>query len=383
MKLSFFKFKPFKFYILAFCVTLPCEVFAINGNDISARSAVIICSDSFDKIWGKNENEKLPMASTTKIMTSILALQKAAAQGNQEFEITEEMINVEGTSMGLMPEDKINLETLAKGMLLPSGNDAANAAAILISGTLEKFVELMNEHGKQIGMKNTNFCTPSGLDYGNHCSTAIDMAVLGAYAMENENFSSIVRKNHIKINFSDSKRTIMLENHNKLLKLYKYCVGIKTGFTKKAGRCLVSCAEKNDVRLVAVTLNAPNDWDDHKKLYEFGFNSVVTKTFDESNFLKELPLIKGELEKFEVIGTTKFKRTFRKGSEQNLTRVVELPKSLKAPVEKGSVVGQVSYFLGNKKVGENILTVKESVPAKKRKNIFKIIGEFFSNIFKK
>ena len=155
--------------------------------DVSAKSAILICADSCDVIWSKNETEPLPMASTTKIMTSLLALESMRAQTNKEVEITEEMVRVEGTSMGLRAGDIVDLNALSQGMLLCSGNDAANAAAIAVAGNTENFIFLMNEKAKLIGMQDTKFSTPSGLDKDDHHSTAKDMALLGAYAMENEN----------------------------------------------------------------------------------------------------------------------------------------------------------------------------------------------------
>ena len=160
----------------------------INALDVSAESGILICADSGSVIWSKNETEPMPMASTTKIMTSLLALEHTEACGNQEIEITDDMVRVEGTSMGLRAGDIVNLEALVQGMLLCSGNDAANAVAIAVGGNVNNFIDLMNEKARMIGMENTKFSTPSGLDKDDHHSTAKDMATLGAYAMENENF---------------------------------------------------------------------------------------------------------------------------------------------------------------------------------------------------
>ena len=181
---------------------------SVYALDVSAKSAILICADSGAVIWSKNETDPMPMASTTKIMTSLLTLEHAAAHGNKEIEITPEMIRVEGTSMGLMQGDIITLDSLAKGMLLCSGNDAANAAAIAVSGETEKFINLMNEKAKLLGMKDTKFSTPSGLDKDNHHSTAHDMALLGAYAMENEAFAKIVSQKSMPVKFINPSKTV-------------------------------------------------------------------------------------------------------------------------------------------------------------------------------
>lgn len=352
--------------------------------DVSARSAVIICADSGDIIWGKNYEEPLAMASTTKIMTSLLALEEANASGNRSLEITEEIVNVEGSSMGLKVGDKVDFETLAKGMLLPSGNDAANATAILVCGSTEKFLARMNQRAKEIGMKNTLFCTPSGLDKDNHHSTAIDMALLGAYAMQNEEFAKIVSSKKTLADFEDSDKKIWLKNHNKLLDLYPFCVGIKTGFTEKAGRCLVSCAEKNGTRLVCVTLNAPDDWNDHIAMYNFGFSQTKHIDFDDTNEKLEIKIKNGEPNILKIIGATKFSRTFKNDSDAQVKRGIQLFKNLKAPIVKGQCVGKINYEFNNKIIGENLLLASHDVKAIKVnffKKIWNAISSFFKNIF--
>jgi D-alanyl-D-alanine carboxypeptidase/D-alanyl-D-alanine carboxypeptidase (penicillin-binding protein 5/6) len=354
----------------------------IKTLEISARSAVIICADSGDVIWERDKDAPGSMASTTKIMSALLTLEEAAARGNRDLEITPEMVEVEGSSMGLEVGDVIDLESLAKGMLLPSGNDSANAAAVSVSGNIENFLKIMNARAKQLGMKNTNFCTPSGLDFSDHHSTAYDMAILGAYAMENEQFAEIVRKNYDTVKFKNSNKKITLKNHNKLLKLYKYCIGVKTGFTKRAGRCLVSCAEKDGVRLVAVTLNDPDDWQDHISLYNYGFANITSRVFDEREFRANLTVNNGEVDELSVIGSTWFSRTFRSGKESEVKRQIELPESIKAPVYEGQVVGKAIYTLEGKKIGENTLTSEKTINAKVHKNIFQKIKEFILKIFR-
>lgn len=353
--------------------------------DVSAKSAILICADSCSTLWSKNEAEPLPMASTTKIMTALLALEAIRAKQNKEVEISEEMVRVEGTSMGLKAGDIVSMEALAQGMLLCSGNDAANAAAVAVSGNVEDFIFLMNEKAKIIGMKDTKFSTPSGLDKDDHHSTAKDMAVLGAYAMENEDFAKIVSQKSMKVKFINPSKVVSYKNHNKLLRLYEGCIGIKTGFTKSAGRCLVSCAEKNGVRLICVTLNAPNDWDDHIKLYNFGFNNTESKVFDDRNLKIEIPIKNSNNEKIVAIGISSFSRTFKKGEGNNITRVVDIPKIYKGNVKKGQTLGKVIYYQGDKIIGSNAI-VSDSEFIKKepeRLGLWGYIGNFFKNLFKK
>ena len=389
MKISKFNFKIFSLWrrqiktwylssFRIFTIIFFLNFFSIKSSaiDVSARSAVIICADSGDIIWGKNYEEPLAMASTTKIMTSLLALEEANASGNRSLEITEEIISVEGSSMGLKVGDKVDFETLAKGMLLPSGNDAANATAILVCGSTEKFLERMNQRAKEIGMKNTLFCTPSGLDKDNHHSTAIDMAILGAYAMQNEEFAKIVSSKKSLADFEDSDKTIWLKNHNKLLDLYPFCVGIKTGFTEKAGRCLVSCAEKDGTRLICVTLNAPDDWNDHITMYNFGFSQTKNINFDDTNEKLEIKIKNGEPNILKIIGATKFSRTFKNDSDTQVERNIKLFENLKAPVIKGQCVGKITYEFNNKIIGENLLIASQDIKAVKINFFKKIFGRF-------
>ena len=368
------------FTCLALFGSLTSESYAL---DVSAKSAILICADSCCTVWSKNETEPLPMASTTKIMTSILALEHAAAYGNKEVEITPQMIRVEGTSMGLMQGDIVTLDSLAKGMMLCSGNDAANAAAIAVGGETEKFISLMNEKAKMLGMKNTKFSTPSGLDKDNHHSTAQDMAILGAYAMENENFSKIVSQKSMPVKFINPSKTVHLKNHNKLLRLYPHCTGIKTGFTKLAGRCLVSSAQKDGIKLICVTLNAPNDWDDHISLYNFGFENTVLKNFDDKSFDSVVKVEGGTKNEVKVGSVSDFSVSLKKGQENNATREVQLQESHTAPVEKGQILGKVVYSIDNQKIGENDIIALEEVPKIKNEKtgFFKNILKFFSGIF--
>ena len=367
-------------FALSTFILSPCA----SALDVSAKSAILICADSGSVIWSKNETEPLPMASTTKIMTALLTLEHAAAYGNSEVEITPEMIRVEGTSMGLAAGDIVDLHSLAIGMRLCSGNDSANASAIAVSGETDKFITLMNEKAKSLGMKDTKFSTPSGLDKDNHHSTAHDMAILGSYAMENEEFAKIVSQKSMSVKFLNPSKTVGYRNHNKLLRLYPYCNGIKTGFTKLAGRCLVSSAQKNGVKLVCVTLNAPNDWDDHISLYNYGFENTVLQNFDDKNFTSSIRVDNGVKNEVAVSSVTDFSVSLKKGEENLVSRKVELPESHNAPIEKGQILGKVAYYINDKMIGKNDIIASESVEQNKPSKVgfFSSIKNFFLKLFR-
>lgn len=347
--------------ILPLALVLPAFFVPVSAQEaptVSARCAAVIHMDTGEVLFEKNGSEQRAMASTTKIMTALLTLEEAAID-NREVEITREMVLVEGSSMGLREGDRLTLHDLAVGMLTVSGNDAANSAAIAISGSREAFVERMNLRAKELGMANTHFDTPSGLDGDTHYSTALDMAKLGAAAMSNPDFAAIAGSQSMKVTFLSPEKTVTYQNHNKLLKLYEGCTGVKTGFTKKAGRCLVSSAEKDGVRLVAVTLDAPDDWNDHKALLDYGFSCMTTLTYDESEYTCRIPVAGiGEL---TVKGAEEPKTVALPVSKEgSVRRIVEIPRFLYAPVQKGEQVGCVRYVLEEKTVAEIPLLAGES-----------------------
>ena len=355
------------FFAPVFASEMPEEAASTNagGPSVSAQCAAVIHMDTGEVLFVKNGEERRAMASTTKIMTALLTLEEAAIE-NREVEITREMVLVEGSSMGLREGDRLTLRDLAVGMLSVSGNDAANSAAIAISGSREAFVERMNQRAQELGLENTHFETPSGLDGETHYSTALDMAKLAAAAMQNPDFAAIAGSKTAKVTFLSPEKTVTYQNHNKLLSLYEGCTGVKTGYTKKAGRCLVSAAERDGVRLVAVTLNAPDDWNDHAALLDYGFSKMTTLTFDESNYSCKAPVAgAGEI---TVCGSSEAVTAAIPVSQQGaVRRVVELERFLYAPVKKGEQVGKVRYVLGERTVAELPLLAAENASLPERK----------------
>ena len=368
------------FFILLLFIFNPICVNALDCEDISARSAVVICADTNEIVFSKNADEELPMASTTKIMTVILALEYGA--NDFMYSVTEEMVSVEGSSIGLLPDDKISLKTLVKGMLLESGNDAANSVAHIVGGNIEEFVSLMNYKAKEIGMNSTSFETPSGLDGEHHYSTALDMAILGSYAIKNPEFSQICSSQNQVVYYGNEPYRRVFSNNNKLLTLYDGAFGIKTGFTKKSGRCLVSAAKKDGKTLVAVTLNAPDDWNDHIKMYDYSFELV--KTYNISCDIENL--------KVKVVGGDKPDISVKFNEINSFTTInndfsysykIFLEKFLYAPVYCGDVVGFVEFYdCNNNSISTVYLIANERINVvdekqNNKKDFFDNIIEFF------
>ena len=233
-----------------------------EGPAVSATAAVLLDADTGEILYEKNAQQQMLIASITKIMTALVALESAPLQ--QEIAVTQAHM-VEGSSMYLAPGERVTVEELLYGLMLCSGNDAALALAEGCCGSIEAFVAQMNDKAAQLGMTGTSFANPNGLDDENHYSTALDMARLAAYAVRNPAFVRLCST----MQMSTAQRT--MSNHNRLLRSLEGCIGLKTGYTMAAGRTLVSCVVRDGRTLVAVTLQDGNDWVDHQTLYEYGF----------------------------------------------------------------------------------------------------------------
>ena len=317
-----------------------------NAVSVSAESAVLMCAETGEVLFEKAAHERRPMASTTKIMTALLTLEEACPQ--RTVVVTPEMVAVEGTSMGLLSGDTVSYYALACGMLLSSGNDAANTAATALCGSLQSFADRMNERAAKIGMTDTHFVTPSGLDDEAHYSTAYDMALLAIEALKNAQFADICARESVRLQFGNPPYPRTLTNHNRLLRLYDGCVGVKTGFTKKSGRCLVSAAKRDGVTLVAVTLRDPDDWNDHIALFEAGFSKVHCVLLDGDVSGVRVPVTGGTDSAVGVSCATE--PCALSVVPENVRRTVYLQPFLYAPVPKGTVVGRAVYAHDGKTV---------------------------------
>lgn len=301
-------------------------------TSISAKSAVLYCMETGEFVFEKDADAVLPMASTTKLMTSLIAMEYCSEMEDLTVEITAEEAATEGSSMGLCEGDKIKLSSLCAGMMLPSGNDAANAAARAIS---DDFSSIMNSKAKNLGMKSTNFVTPSGLDAPNHHTTARDMAILAAAVLENEKLAEIASSPSLKVTYNDGNTTTVLENHNRLLKTVDGCIGLKTGYTQSAGRCLVSAVRRDGVTLICVTLNDPDDWKDHEMLYNSYFDTVKSYNTESLQFI--LNSTDGKL-KAEIEDTSPIKYFIGSDIEEK----VYLPRFVYSGMT--GTVGRVEYI---------------------------------------
>lgn len=348
-----------------------CPVARAAGPEVSAQSAVVLTADTGTVLFEKDGHTPRPVASTTKIMTALLALEAAQEQGDPLVDITQEMVAVEGSSMGLQAGDSISLTGLAAGMLLASGNDAANAAALYLDASLESFAVRMNQRAAVLGMEDTHFVTPSGLDGEDaqglgHLSTAYDMALLARAALEDQAFRQLCSSPSLAVEFAEPVKRVTYTNHNKLLTQYQGCVGVKTGFTKEAGRCLVSAAERDGALLIAVTLNAPNDWQDHTALLDYGFSQVEPYQLVGGDVRLTVPVVGSPVEVVSLRGSNGGEVTLPLGQGAQVERVVHAPKFLYAPVEAGEQVGEICWYLEGQLLGSAPLIAAGAAPLQEK-----------------
>ncbi len=355
-------------------------------DDISAKGYILMEASSGKILAAKEEHEKRPMASTTKIMTALLTLEQDGL--DDFFQVDNDAIMVEGTSMGLLEDDQVTLRTLAYGMLLSSGNDAANLAAVKISGSIEKFAEKMNARAEQIGMKDTHFVTPSGLHDEEHYSTPYDMALLAREALKNDDFAEICGQKKAKLTYGNPPYTRWLSNHNKLLDYYEGCIGMKTGFTKKAGRCLVSAAERDGITLICVTLNASNDWQDHTKLFDYGFSVVERQKVPVDLSQTTFPVVGGVKDEVGVTLSEDLYAVLSQEELQNASQQILRNPFCYAPVQEGDTVGRLQLVYDGKVVAEETLVAAETIEQKQvdlsvQKSIWERIKGFFQKMFQR
>ena len=271
--------------LCAALAVLTCIPAVAEAVEVSATACVLMDADTGQVLYEKEPHRRMRIASTTKLMTALVAL----GQGGLEREITVTAAHMaEGSSMYLRPGERLTTEELLYGLLLCSGNDAALAVTECAGGAAP-FVEKMNEKAAALGMADTHFANPNGLDDEAHYSTAYDMALLGCAAVNEPTLRRMASTRTAVV----GGRT--LTNHNKLLARLEGCVGLKTGYTKAAGRTLVSCAEKDGRRLVAVTLRDGNDWNDHETLYDWGFCLTAIQETLRGRLLRALENVRGEV----------------------------------------------------------------------------------------
>ena len=350
--------------IVGIFIIFVCKVNAISTN---ASCSILMDIDSHRVLYGNHINDVRSVASISKIMTAVIAIESGKL--DKEVTINESINEAYGSGIYIKIGEKLTLRDLIYGLMLRSGNDAALAIANFVAKDTASFVELMNKKAKEIGMNNTVFNNPSGLDEikGNY-STAYDMALLMSYAYQNKEFKKITstKKYTLKTNMN----TYIWNNKNKLLKLYKYTTGGKTGYTKKAKRTLITTASKNNLNLVVVTLNDGNDWNDHKKLFEYGFKYKKYKILDKNNFKVDND---SYYKKYKLYIKNSYYYPLKKDEIKNIKIKIKLNKIRK--INNNIKVGECIVLYKNK------IIHNEHIYININNSIFKNISDWIDNIW--
>ncbi len=326
-----------------FCVLLIGKVSAFAETEDSG-SACLMNAVTGEVLYEKNAYEERPMASTTKIMTAVAALENSDLY--DIVTMTDSAVRAGGSSTYAKPGDQLYMEDALFGLMLNSGNDAAEAIALCVSGSIEEFAGIMNRKAVEIGAVKTCFLNPSGLPQDGHSTTAYDLALIARYAMKNDKFAEIVStKKRTVWPVNNPEHPLTFINHNKLLDLYDGCIGIKTGFTKKAGRCLVSCAERDGMKYIAVTLNDGNDWNNHKEMYEKAFSvSYPIKAVEKG----ECVMCSG---KYSFIAEIDFIVPSQKDKKTEIEVETCVPQKISGPVNKGEKIGYLRIMYKENEIG--------------------------------
>lgn len=369
-------FARFLIAVLTAAITL--NFFPLSVNAVSARAYCLIDEASGRVIVASNADKRMPMASTTKIMTGLLAVESGKL--DETITVEADVIRVEGSSMGLKADEKITLREVVYGLMLESGNDAANTIAVFVGGSMEDFVEKMNARAAKLGLKNTHFCNPSGLYNEQHYTSAGDLALLAACAMKNPEFAKIVGTKSIRVSYDGQKNGRYLLNHNKLLGVYDGAMGVKTGFTKKSGRCLVSCAKRNGIELILATLNDPDDWHDHKELLDSGFKLLTNSQILTTTENITAKVVGGKAD--TVAGS--FEKTanaaLKAGEFSRVSQHCELDRFYYAPIKKGQLLGHIVYTVDGIVVAKTDISAARDVEVQKNNKTLNFFEQMWKNI---
>ena len=362
--------------VLVFALIFSYNMSAARAVEISvsAKSAVVMEASTGRVLYQKNAHEKMPMASTTKIMTALVAIENSNL--DDRVTVSPNASGIEGSSIWLSPGETMTLSDLLFGLMLASGNDAAVAIAEHVGGDVETFVGMMNDKAREIGAYNTHFANPHGLPADNHYTTAYDLALISVYAMQNKMFREVVKTQYKTLPWEGHEWDRVVKNKNKILWNYEGGNGIKTGFTKEAGRCLSAAAEREGMQLVSVVLCAPDMFNDCMALMDYGFenydNSLVVKAGEK---IGEVAVRDGMEKSFPVYTEKDVYFPLTQEEAANLKKRVYIEETLTAPVKKGQQVGRIELWLGEDRIQSVALTAPYDIGENSYSfNLSKLLG---------
>lgn len=342
--------------VLAFTAVFNYNIGVSNAEvDVSAKSAILLEANTGRVLYEKNAFKKMPMASTTKIMTAIVAIENCNIE--ETVIVGQNASGIEGSSIWLSVGEKMTLSDMLFGLMLASGNDAAVAIAEHVGGSVEEFVKMMNQKAADMGAYNTNFMNPNGLPADSHYTTAYDLALISAYAMSMPYFCEIVKTQYKTIPWEGHEWDRVVKNKNKILWNYEGGNGVKTGYTREAGRCLSAAANRNGMQLVSVVLSAPDMFNDCMHMMDFGFNNYSNRCIIEAGeFVGNIDVEQGVEESFKVNTAKDIYYPMTDSEFDRIERRVYIEKLLPAPITKGQEVGYIDIWLDENKIHSEKLT---------------------------
>lgn len=362
--------------LLLVTITTKIEVFADTISSPS-KGMVVIEGNTNTLLYGHNENAELPMASTTKIVTAILAIENCENL-EEKFTVSEKSIGIEGTSIYLKSGEQLSMRELLYGLILASGNDCAMAIAEYFDG-VDNFVVMMNNFATNLGLTHTHFKNPHGLDEDGHYTSAYDLAIMTSYALKNPIFKEIVSTERMIIEKTDLYFARYLKNKNRLLFVDKNCVGVKTGFTDNAGRCLVNAHEEDGMQIISVVLNCQPMFEECNRLTNLAMENYMMKKFIKPyNFVSNIEILDSQKAEIGVITIKGFSIPIKKSEESKYEVKYIMPDSLVAPISLNQSVGKVQVLYNNEVIYEGDLITIEGAKNNNMKYLFdNIIDKWF------
>lgn len=356
---------------------LPNHTVLAESISSSAKGMIVLEGNTNTILYESNSKARLPMASTTKIMTAILALEKCDNL-DEKFEISEKAIGIEGTSIYIKSGEKLSMRELLYGLILASGNDCAVAIAERLGGE-DNFVNEMNELAKSLGLNDTHFDNPHGLDSDTHYTTAYDLAVITSYGLKNPEFKKLVSTERMVIEQNDIYQARYLKHKNKLLFTDENCIGVKTGFTDNAGRCLVHAHEQNGMQIICVVLNCSDMFGECQRLTDLAMSNYMMKEFvSPYNFVSNIEILDGEKSEIGIITIKGFALPIKKSEESNYEVKYDFPSTITAPVALNEEIGEVKVLYNNEIIFQDKLITIEDVKNNDLKYLFdNIIDRWF------
>ncbi len=322
------------------------------GPRIYAAASILIESKSGAILYAKNADQRRAPASTTKIMTAIVALERGDLR--KIITVSPLAAGTRGSTIWLRPGDRLSLKELLEGVMLNSGNDGSMAVAEGVAGSIQNFTELMNMKAKEIGALNTNFRNPHGLRAPSHYTTALDLALMARYGLANQNFANLVKKKTAMLEWEEGRKAVEVRNTNRLLWYLEGADGVKTGTTNEAGYCLVASATRDRKQLIAVVLNSGDRWGDCQRLLEYGFQEFdIIKIAEARQAVAQIKIKKGWPETTNLYPRSDLVAVVRKGERQMVTPEIKVYQNpVTAPLKPGQILGEIGYLYRGQQVNK-------------------------------